>query len=189
MCGGRVQLLADKTQRYQFHLRAGGGVQFMVDGKLLIDRLQDTAPAEYTTAVDLEAGKLYDLKLEYFNHAADALIELRWSGPATPAEIVPSYRLYSDGDVVKAAEHTFIRLHKASLLVNGFKLAPREIAYLADPGRADAFDLNELPVETAPADDTCPLRCLDEAGMTSRHYARSPCAIRLLCLMLLLRQR
>ena len=146
------RLLADKTQRYQFHLRAGGGVRFMVDGKLLIDRFQDTAPAEYTTAVDLEAGKLYDLKLEYFNHAADALVELRWSGPATPAEIVPSYRLYSDGDVVKAAEHTFIRLHKASLLVNGFKLPPREIAYLADPGRADAFDLNELPVETKPAD-------------------------------------
>jgi hypothetical protein len=154
------RLLADKTQRYQFHLRAGGGVRFKVDGNPLIDQWQDTAPTEYTVAVAFEAGKSYDLELEYFNHesAAEhepaALVELRWSGPATPAEIVPSYRFYSTlhGDVATAAQQTYIRLHKASLLINGFKLAPREIAYLADPSHANAFDLNELPVEAAPAD-------------------------------------
>lgn len=145
------KVLADKTQRYQFHLRAGGDVKFKVGGEI-IDRREDIAPAEYTVAVEMEAGKLYDLELKYFNHAAPALIELRWSGPATPAEIVPSYRLYSDGAVLKAAEHTYVRLHKASLLVNEFKLGPREIAYLADPARADALVLNELPVDAEPAD-------------------------------------
>jgi hypothetical protein len=148
------KLLADKTQRYQFHLRAGGSVQFAVDGKPLIDRQEDPAPAEYATAVELEAGKLYDLELKYFNHAAPALIELRWSGPATPTEIVPSYRLYSDGDVLKAVERTYIRLHKASLLLKGFNFTSREIAYLAQPRKSDgslahpnAFDLNDLPVD------------------------------------------
>lgn len=147
-------LMADKTQRYHLHLRAGGSVKLTIDGKPLIDQQEDTAPVEYTTVIDLESGKRYDLKLEYSNHEVKALIELRWSGPATPAQIVPSYRIYSTarGDVAKAAQHTYIRLHKASLLVNGFKLAPHEIAYLAHPGNPDAFDLNKLPVEAAPAD-------------------------------------
>jgi hypothetical protein len=149
-------LLADKTQRYQLHLRAGGRVKLTMDGRPqpLIDQREDTSPREYTAAVDLEAGKHYGLKLEYSNHETTALVELRWSGPATPAEIVPSYRLYSTmrDDVVAAAEHTYIRLHKVSLLVNGFKLAPREITYLAHPARADALHLHELPVQEAPAD-------------------------------------
>jgi hypothetical protein len=152
------KLLADKTQRYQFHVRAGGSVQFTVDGKLLSGQ-EDPAPAEYTIAVEMEAGKLYDLELKYFNHAAPALIELRWSGPATTVEIVPSFRLYSDGDVLKAVERTYIRMHKASLLLKGFKFASREIAYLAQPRKSDgslahpnAFDLNDLPVDN-PAPD------------------------------------
>ncbi|WAK02308.1 neuraminidase-like domain-containing protein [Methylobacter sp. YRD-M1] len=156
-------LVADKTQRYQFHLRAGGKVKLTMDGispgerSILVDQMkEDVAPTEYTKAVDLEAGKHYGLELEYSNDAAEALVELRWSGPASPAEIVPSYRLYSKapGDVATAAQHTYIRLHKASLLVNGFKLAPPEIAYLADPAvppaHPDAFNLNKLPVDDAP---------------------------------------
>ncbi|MDP1678675.1 MAG: neuraminidase-like domain-containing protein [Candidatus Nitrotoga sp.] len=158
------KLLADKTQRYQFHLRAGGGVQFKVDGELLIDQWKDAAPAEYTYAKNLEAGKFYDLIIEYFNHnsAADdepaALVELRWSGPSSPAEIVPQYRLFSSGDAYLAAQKAFIQLHKASVLSDGFKLSPRELAYLAqpkidgNPAHPNAFDLNDLPVEAAPAD-------------------------------------
>ncbi len=158
------KLLADKTQRYQFHLRAGGGVRFKVDGELLIDQWKDTAPAEYTHAKNLEAGKFYDLVLEYFNHnsAADdepaALVELRWSGPSSPAEIVPQYRLFSSDDAYLAAQKAFIQLHKASLLVDGFKLSQREISYLAqpknsgNPAHPNAFDLNDLPVEAVPAD-------------------------------------
>jgi hypothetical protein len=153
------KLLADKTQRYQFHVRAGGSVQFTLDSKLLVDQREDTAPVEHTATIELQAGKLYDLKLEYSNRASDALIELRWGGPATPVEIVPSYRLYSNGDVTTVAEHTYIRLQKASSLVSGFKFTPRELAYLAQPRMSDgslahlnALDLNELPVETAAAD-------------------------------------
>ncbi|HVG22227.1 MAG TPA: neuraminidase-like domain-containing protein [Blastocatellia bacterium] len=152
----RGKVLADKTQRYQFHLRAGGSVQFSVGGTLLIDRREVAAPAEYMAATELEAGKLYDLEIKYSNHRALSLMELRWSGPATPTEIVPSYRLYSDAEALKAAEHTYIRLHKASALVKGFKLTPHEIAFLAQPKQSDgnlphpnALDLNELPVDNA----------------------------------------
>jgi len=100
----------------------------------------------------MEAGKRYALEIKYLNHAADALIELRWSSTSTPPEIVPSHRLYSGPDVTRAAYHTWIRLHKAALLVNGLKLAPPEIAYLANPANTGAMDLNKLPVEEKPAD-------------------------------------
>jgi Tc toxin complex TcA C-terminal TcB-binding domain/Neuraminidase-like domain/PA14 domain/Salmonella virulence plasmid 28.1kDa A protein len=145
------KLLVDKSQLYQFHLRAGGDVKFMLDGKLLIDQREQATPVEYTHAFELEADQFHDLKLEFSNHASDALVELRWSTTADAPEIVPSFRLYSDPDVVEAAKRTYLRLKKAALLMNGFKLAPRELAYLADPGRADAFDLNGLPVDVEPA--------------------------------------
>ena len=140
-------LLSDKTQRTQFHLRAGGGVQLRVDGKILINRLKDAAPAEYTAPLEMEAGKRYALEIKYFNQAAKALIELRWSSTTTPPEIVPSHRLYSGPDVTQAAYRTWIRLHKATLLVNGLKLTPPEIVYLANPAITGALDLNKLPVE------------------------------------------
>ncbi|MCU0734245.1 MAG: neuraminidase-like domain-containing protein, partial [Methylotetracoccus sp.] len=147
-------LLADRTQRYLFHLRAGGSATLTLDGNLLIEQQEDSMPVEYAEAVDLEAGRHYNLKLEYANHTAQALIELRWSGPAIPAEIVPSYRLYSTArrDVVTAAKHSCIRLHKASLIVGGSILTPREIAHLSHPDRADALHLNALPVGDDSAD-------------------------------------
>jgi hypothetical protein len=153
------KVLADKTQTYQFHLRAGGGVRLTIDGKV-IEQWKDAAPAEYTVACDMKTGEFYELKLEYFNRASvadsesPALLELRWSGPATPAEIIPSSQLYSTvrPDVDAAALHTYLRLHKASLLVNGLHLAVREIAQLANPRHPNALDLNTLPVKAVAAD-------------------------------------
>ncbi|CAN5845026.1 hypothetical protein BH18ACI4_BH18ACI4_08590 [soil metagenome] len=146
-------LLADKTQQYQFHVRAGGGVRFKI-GDDSFEHLVDDAPTEYTLTKDLEANRLYSLELEYFNgpsvagNTPDALIELRWSSPSNPAEIVPSYRLYSNApeNVFAAAEQTYLRLHKASLLVNGFKLTASEAAHLTHPAKSIGLDLNQLPV-------------------------------------------
>lgn len=145
------ELLVDKSQVYQFHLRAGGDVKFILDGKPLIDQREQATPVEYTHAVELEAGKLHNLKLEYINSTSEAVIELRWSSLEDSPEIVPSFHLYSDPVVVAAARRTYIRLKKSAELVNGFKLSPRELAYLAGPGRAESFDLNELPVDVEPA--------------------------------------
>lgn len=147
-------LLADKTQQYQFHIRAGGGVKFKIDGDS-IDHMVDEPPAEYTLTKDLEANRLYSVELEYFNSPSvaevspEALIELRWSSAANPAEIVPSYRLYSNAPnkVFAAAEQTYVRLHKASLLVNGHKLPAPEVAQLTEPSQPAGLDLNQLPVE------------------------------------------
>lgn len=149
------KLVSEKTQTYQFHLRAGGGVRLTIDGALLIDRWNDGPPTEYTVSSDLEAGRSYDLKLEYFNLASadpnevPALLELRWSSASSPAEIIPTGQLYSAtrGDVEAFARHTYIRMHKASLLIGGFGLSVPETALLTDPVRAGSMNLNLLPVD------------------------------------------
>jgi hypothetical protein len=154
------KLVADRTQTYQLHLRAGGGVRLTIDGALLIDQWNDGPPAEYTVACDMEADRSYDLKLEYFNLASaavdddPALLELRWSGPSTPAEIIPARQLYSAtrGDVEAFALHSYVRLHKASLVVKGFDLTVPEIALLTDPTRPGMLNLNLLPVDAIRAD-------------------------------------
>ncbi|MER9203435.1 neuraminidase-like domain-containing protein [Mesorhizobium sp. M0933] len=154
------KLVPEKTQTYQFHVRAAGGVRLMLDGALLIDRWNDGPPTEYTVASDLNAGQPYDLKLEYFNLASvdpnevPALLELRWSSASTPAEVIPTRQLYSAtrGDVEAFARHTYIRLHKASLLIGGFGFSVPEIARLTDPVRAGSMNLNLLPVDALRAD-------------------------------------
>ncbi len=180
-------LMAPVTARYELHLRAGGGVRLSVAGTRLIDHWVDGAPVEYMAAVDLEAGKLYAVELDYFNHAStaatepEALVQLRWSSSTIPSDVVPSSRLYSvtHGDA-EAAAHTFIRLHKASLLANGFALTAPELAHLADPSEAGALDLNDLPVDTVRGDPTSLFanwRRWNDFAMLRGQATREPAAV------------
>ena len=122
VCGGRAS--SWRTRRSATSSTCVPAGRTVHAGRQATDRpLAGQPPAEYTAAVELEAGKLYDLELEYFNHAAGRPCRIALERPCHPGgdcAVIPS--LLDDGDVMKAAERTYIRLHKASLLVNGFKL-------------------------------------------------------------------
>jgi hypothetical protein len=71
------------------------GVRMWVNGNQLIDNWQDQAPTESLGSVALEAGKKYDIKVEYYQGAGGAVMKLFWQGPGQSRELIPPTQLYS----------------------------------------------------------------------------------------------
>jgi len=70
----------------------------VVDGVLLIDKWKSQSATEHSEQIYLEAGKKYDIKMEYYQHVRAASAKLMWSSKSQQKEIIPSSQLYpSDG--------------------------------------------------------------------------------------------
>ena len=97
------------------------------------------------TPLRLRAGQLYELRLEIRQMSPPAIVELRWSADGTPK--VPPANLYP-ASLVEPFVRAFTLLHKVGLIVNGYKLTAREVAYLLDHAADFAgFDLQGLPLD------------------------------------------
>jgi hypothetical protein len=83
------------TGTYTFSMTGDNGFRLWVDGKPVIDHWVDDWDKEQTgIPVALEAGRRYDLKIEYFEHFGGANLHLSWEGPGLPKQIVPTCSLY-----------------------------------------------------------------------------------------------
>jgi hypothetical protein len=92
---GKIQ--PQYTETYTFHLGSGGGHRLWVAGKLLLDSWQERYPGGFQSSpVSLEAGKLYDIKLEYFNTDSGTGMGLFWTSKSLPLEYVPQSQLYPE---------------------------------------------------------------------------------------------
>ena len=79
---------------YTFHTNSDDGVRLWVNGQLLIDNWTIHPPTENTGTITLTAGRWYEVKLEYYQAAGGATIQLFWSSPSQPKQIVPNSQLY-----------------------------------------------------------------------------------------------
>ncbi len=86
------RLRAPETGEYELSTVADDGVRLWLDGRLLIDDWNQHAPEYHAGRVSLEAGKQYDLRLEYYDEILGASIKLRWTVPSDrlAAETPPS---------------------------------------------------------------------------------------------------
>ena len=110
--GGRVR--PDFSETYTFLTTSDDGVRLWVDDRLIIDHWTVHSAAEDTGALDLEAGRWYDLRLEYFDDDGPAQIRLEWSSPSTPRQVIPLSNLsFLD------AEGTNLDLTPASVPADG----------------------------------------------------------------------
>jgi len=90
---GRVE--AEHTEPYTFYVIADEGARLWIDGNLVIDAWQDArGEKRESPPIDLVAGRAYDLKLEYHESQEKARIQLLWSSPSTPRDVVPNGRLH-----------------------------------------------------------------------------------------------
>ena len=67
-----------KTTKYKFIVRGFDGFRLWVNGQKVIDAWRDQGITTRDALVDLEAGKEYDIKLEYFANVHPVDINLAW---------------------------------------------------------------------------------------------------------------
>lgn len=72
------KLIPPETRTYEIYARTDDGVRLWIDGKLLIDQWHDRAASTDTARIRLEAGREYDIKMEYYEHGGFAVAQLGW---------------------------------------------------------------------------------------------------------------
>jgi hypothetical protein len=82
------------TERYTLLARTDDGVRVWLDGKKIIDDWIDRGPTESKAQVELVAGRLHRIRIEYYERGGGAVAELLWDGPSTPKAVVPKGCLY-----------------------------------------------------------------------------------------------
>lgn len=72
------KLRAPKTGRYRFSALADDGVRVWVNGKKVIDEWRKQDDSHFTGDMTLTGGRLYDLRIEYFNDWKGSVISVFW---------------------------------------------------------------------------------------------------------------
>ncbi len=152
-------LIPQYSEEYTFYVMAGDGARLWVNDLtvLLIDRWSDQAPTETLPAgsppptITLTAGKLYAIKLDYYDNTAAGIVQLSWSSASTPKAIIPQTQLFS-GAVMQSLYpiiQSYTLLYKAGLLISTLPLTFDDVSYFSDPNNYKNFanfDLNNLPL-------------------------------------------
>jgi hypothetical protein len=89
------QVLPRYSETYTFHTITDDGGRLWIDGKLIIDNWRVQSATEKTGTIALEAGRRYDIKMEYFENEHIAVAKLLWSSPSQEKQIVPSTQLFA----------------------------------------------------------------------------------------------
>jgi beta-glucosidase len=95
------QLLPPTSGRYEIAVGADDGFRLFIDGKLIIDNWQINSRMQSKSAfVDLQAGRAYDIKLEYFENIRDAEVRLAWRLPGAKPPFEEALDAAKAADVV-----------------------------------------------------------------------------------------
>lgn len=85
------KIRARASGRHTFRVRNDDGVRIWIGGAPVIDDwIGRLYVSESRGSFDLEAGKVYDFRVEYFNGGDRGVVQLYWSAPGLPEEIIPS---------------------------------------------------------------------------------------------------
>ncbi len=82
------------SEKYTFRTGSDDGIRLWVDGQLLIDEWGPHAIRYHEAEIDLKAGVLYDIRIDYHELAGFAAASLSWSSASQSLEIVPASQLY-----------------------------------------------------------------------------------------------
>ena len=82
------------SEEYSFHTLSNDGVRLWINGTQIINNWTDHGEVEDTGKIKLEAGRRYDLKLEYFYNGGNGVTKLLWSSVRQTKEIIPNRALF-----------------------------------------------------------------------------------------------
>lgn len=78
------------SETYRFYANTDDGVRLWVNNVKLVDNWTDHGPVESSGTIGLTAGVRYDIRMEYYDKAGSALVQLLWSSPSVPKQIIPA---------------------------------------------------------------------------------------------------
>lgn len=76
-----ARLTAPKSGKYTFTFTGDDGCRVYLDGKLLIDHWVESAETPVSGRIQLQAGKTYNLRVEYFQAGGAYVARLKWQPP------------------------------------------------------------------------------------------------------------
>jgi mannan endo-1,4-beta-mannosidase len=84
------------SEEYTFFTAADDGTRLWVDGKQLINDWTIHAVSEQSGKIRLEAGRLYDIRVEFFekNGESNASCKLYWESASQKREFIPQRALF-----------------------------------------------------------------------------------------------
>jgi MSHA biogenesis protein MshQ len=86
-------LKAEKSGTYTFITESDDGARLWVNGQKLVDQWVDQGATEHKGELKLEAGKSYDLVMEYYENTGFASAKLSWTVDGAEKKIIPSSAL------------------------------------------------------------------------------------------------
>jgi beta-glucosidase len=95
------KLLPPASGKYELVVGANDGFRLYLDDKLVTDGWEPNQRVTSKSAfIDLEGGKIYDLKLEYFEADRDAEVRLAWRLPGAKAPLDEALDAAKAADVI-----------------------------------------------------------------------------------------
>lgn len=89
------QIKPEYSEEYTFSMFGDNGFRLWIDGELVIDHwVNDWNNEQVSEPIALEAGKKYDIKVEYFDDVWGAHLKLLWYSDSQVKEVVPAENLY-----------------------------------------------------------------------------------------------
>lgn len=120
------KLVPATTGKYRFGATADDGVRVYLDGKLIAEDWTEHAPATVTGEVTLEAGKTYDIRMEYFESKIGAVAKLVWQPPVIKTELP-----YTEAIRVAKQADTVVLVLGLSPRLEGEEMNVREPGFFA----------------------------------------------------------
>jgi hypothetical protein len=84
-----ANLEAPFTEAYKLITTSDDGVRLWFDGRLVIDNWTDHGTAEDVASVNLVAGQVYSIRMEWYESTGGAVAQLSWESPTLPRQVVP----------------------------------------------------------------------------------------------------
>ncbi len=95
------QLLPPVDGRYRLEAGANDGFRLYLDGKLLLDRWENSERLRADSVeLDLEGGRSYAVRLEYYENDRDAGVRLAWGMPGARPAFEEALAAVRDADAV-----------------------------------------------------------------------------------------
>ena len=76
---GRLKPLLSGT--YEITIASDDGMRLFIDGKPVVDHWSDHAVEARMAKIDLQAGKFYDVRVEFYENGGDAVALMGWTKP------------------------------------------------------------------------------------------------------------